>query len=125
MILGIFASQKTPVSILPNSNIPKLEIILNNPGDSPEDFDTEVVEKVRNNLMQLNNIIDVNSYSNNSTGKIELIFDYGTDLELTFFEVNEKIDEVLSVLPYKINRPKVVKSSLSDIPSLYLSVRLK
>jgi multidrug efflux pump subunit AcrB len=125
MILGIFASQKTPVSILPNSNIPKLEIILNNPGDSPEDFDTEVVEKVRNNLMQLNNIVDVNSYSNNSTGKIELIFDYGTDLELTFFEVNEKIDEVLSVLPYKINRPKVVKSSLSDIPSLYLSVGLR
>ncbi len=125
VLLGVFASQKTPVSILPNSTIPKLEIIVNNPGDSPEDFDTEVVEKIRNGLMQLNNIVDIHSYSNNSKGKIELIFDYGTNLELVLFEANEKIDEVLASIEHRIDRPKVVKSNLSDIPSLYFSVELK
>lgn len=124
ILLGIIASQKIPISLLPDSNIPRLEIVINNPGDSPEDFDLEIVQKIRNNVLQVNNVIDINSYSNTTKGKIELIFNYDTDLDLVFFEINEKIDEVLSILPYKIDRPKVIKSSLSDIPSLYLSVSL-
>ena len=125
ILLGIIAFQKISISLLPDSNIPKLEVIINNPGDSPEDFDTEIVQKIRGNLLQVNNIIDINSYSNKTKGKIELVFDYGANLDYIFFEVNEKIDEVLSVLPYKIDRPKVVRSNLSDIPSLYISVSLE
>ncbi len=125
ILLGVIASLKIPISLLPDSNTSKLEVTIDNPGDSPEDFDTEIVQKIRNSLLQVNSIIDINSYSNNTKGKIELIFNYGADIDLIFFEVNEKIDEVLSYLPYKINRPKVTKSSLSDIPSIYLSVALK
>jgi multidrug efflux pump subunit AcrB len=125
ILLGIISFLKIPVSLLPDANIPKIEIIVDNPGDSPEDFDTEVVQKIRNNVLQVSNISDINSYTNTTKGKIELIFNYGADVDLIFFEVNEKIDEVLSTLPYTINRPKVIKSNLSDIPSLYLSVSLK
>ncbi|EZH73682.1 hypothetical protein ATO12_17245 [Aquimarina atlantica] len=125
ILSGIILSQKIPISLFPDSNFPKLDIIIDNPGQSPEDFDNKIVQKVRNNLLQVSSIVDINSYSNTKNGKVELIFDYGSNLDLIFFEVNEKIDETLSDLPYKINRPKVVKSNLSEIPLLYLSVTLK
>jgi multidrug efflux pump subunit AcrB len=124
ILLGIVASNEIPVSLLPDSSIPKLEIIINNPGKSPENFDAEIVDKIRNNVLQVSNIIDINSYSNGSKSKVELEFNYNTNMDLVFFEVNEKIDEILPNLPYKIDRPKVIKSNLSDIPSLYLSVSL-
>ncbi|WP_281989369.1 efflux RND transporter permease subunit [Aquimarina aggregata] len=125
ILLGILSSTKIPISLLPDANIPKLDIIIDNPGDTPEDFDRRIVQKIRNNLLPVGNIIDINSYSDITKGKIELFFNYGTDLDLIFFEVNEKIDETLSSLPSTLKRPKVIKSNLADIPSIYLSVSLK
>lgn len=124
ILLGIIALQQTPISLFPDSSISKLEVIINNPGDSPEDFENEVVGVIRNNLLQVNNIVDIYSYTNKSSGKIELLFNYDVNIDLVFFEVNEKIDEALSTLSRRIDRPKVIKSSLSDIPSLYLAVSI-
>ena len=52
-------------------------------------------------------------------------FNYGTDIDFAFIEVNEKVDRAMSYLPRSIGRPKVIKASVGDIPVFYLNLTLK
>ena len=45
--------------------------------------------------------------------------------DLAFIEVNEKIDAAMNYLPKKMERPKVIKASATDIPVFYLNLTLK
>lgn len=122
LTIGLFSLESIPTTLLPDSDVPKLEIVVENPNMLPEVFDKEVILPIRNSLIQLNGIRDLNSYSNNNISNIGLIFEYGADMNLLFFEVNERIDEILSSLPYRIQRPKVVRQNISDVPSIYLAI---
>ncbi|MFR8553877.1 MAG: efflux RND transporter permease subunit [Bacteroides cellulosilyticus] len=52
-------------------------------------------------------------------------FDFGTNTDLAFIEVNEKIDAAMNYLPKETERPKVIKASATDIPVFYLNLTLK
>ena len=52
-------------------------------------------------------------------------FDFGTNTDLAFIEVNEKIDAAMNYLPKDAERPKVIKASATDIPVFYLNLTLK
>ena len=52
-------------------------------------------------------------------------FEYGTNTDLAFIEVNEKIDAAMNYLPKEAERPKVIKASATDIPVFYLNLTLK
>ena len=54
-----------------------------------------------------------------------MYFEYGTDTELAFIEVNEKIDASMNMLPKEIDRPRVVKASATDIPVFNLNLTLR
>ena len=58
-------------------------------------------------------------------GIIRLSFEYGTNTDLAFIEVNEKIDAAMNYLPKEAERPKVIKASATDIPVFYLNLTLK
>ena len=65
------------------------------------------------------------SETRDGAGVIRLNFDYGTNTDLAFIEVNEKIDAAMNYLPKDAERPKVIKASATDIPVFYLNLTLK
>lgn len=68
---------------------------------------------------------DIHSESRDGAGIIRLSFDYGTNTDLAFIEVNEKIDAAMNFLPKETERPKVIRASATDIPVFYLNLTLK
>lgn len=58
-------------------------------------------------------------------GSILLKFEPGSDVDLLFIDVNEKIDMSMPRMPKEMNRPKVVKASATDIPAFYLDIAFK
>src|SRR5690606_35606121 len=65
---------------------------------------------------------DIRSVTRDENGLIYLRFEYGTDINYAFIEVNEKIDQSMSNLPREISRPKVIKTSATDLPVFYLNL---
>ena len=65
------------------------------------------------------------SETRDGAGIIRLSFDFGTNTDLAFKEVNEKIDAAMNYLPKDTDRPKVIKASATDIPVFYLNLTLK
>lgn len=65
------------------------------------------------------------SETRDGSGIIKLSFEFGTNTDLAFIEVNEKIDAAMNYLPKDAVRPKAVKASATDIPVFYLNMTLK
>ncbi|WP_159731974.1 efflux RND transporter permease subunit [Sphingobacterium sp. 18053] len=122
LMLGCAAFLKLPVSLLPNVDIPNIVIRVDGPDLSSREVEDQLTQPIRNNLLQLRGLKDVESISSEGVGTIRLKFEHGLDISLAFIEVNEKIDLVMSKFPKEIGRPQVIKSTISDIPVFRLNV---
>ncbi len=120
--LGLIVWQQLPISLLPNVPIPRISVQVAYPNTGPEEMERAITEPLRNQLLQLSNLKQLNSESRSDKALLELIFDFNTNTELAFIEANEKIDQAMRRLPRDIERPRVIKANVADIPVMELSV---
>ena len=59
---------------------------------------------------------DIHSESRDGAGMIHLSFDFGTNTDLAFIEVNEKIDAAMNYLPKDTERPKLLRQAQRIYP---------
>jgi len=76
-------------------------------------------------LQQIGNLRDIHTETQDGNAIVRLKFEYGTNTDLAFIEVNEKIDLAMNFIPKTIDRPRVVKASATDIPVFNLNLTLK
>lgn len=124
LLLGLVTSGLLPTSLLPDIAIPEINVQLSYPNNTARELETNVVRPLRNQLLQISKLKEVNSESRDGWAQIQLTFNYGTNTDLAFIEVNEKIDAALQFLPRDLERPKAIKASASDIPILNIAVTL-
>lgn len=124
-ILGIITYLNIPVSLLPDIAIPEITVHVSGNDYSSRELENTVVAPVRQQLLQVGKLRDVRSWTRNGDAIIRLDFDYGTDVELAYIEVNEKIDAAMTRIPRDVDRPRVVKASATDIPVFQLNLTLK
>lgn len=120
--LGLVSLRILPVSLLPDVPIPEVSVQLSYPNTSARELENTVTTPLRNQLLQVGKLRDIRSQTRNGNATITLEFDFGTNTDLAFIEVNEKIDQAMDYLPRDLERPRVIKANVSDIPVFYLSV---
>ena len=125
IVLGVVAANLLPVSLMPDVAIPHITVQVSYPGHSARQLDAAIVNPLQRELMQVGNLAEIRSESRDDHGTIYLHFEYGSDIDFLFIEVNEKIDRAMNNLPREMERPRVVKASATDIPAFYLDVKLK
>jgi multidrug efflux pump subunit AcrB len=124
-ILGIITYVNIPVSLLPDIAIPEITVQLSVENKSAREIENTVVAPLRNQLLQVSRLREIRSETLDGSGTVYLSFDYGTDTDLAFIEVNEKIDAAMNYLPFGTQRPRVIKASATDIPVFNLDLTLK
>ena len=124
-IVGLVTYFTLPVSLLPDIAIPEITVQVSAQNTSARELENTVVKPLRQQLIQVARLKDMDSETRDGAGLIRLNFDYGTNTDLAFIEVNEKIDAAMNYLPKDTDRPKVIKASATDIPVFYLSLTLK
>lgn len=124
LLVGAAAALFIPVSLLPDIDVPEITVQVDKADASSLEIEESLVRPVRQGLAQLHGLERLESTSREGRGTIRLTFEHGTNTDLAFIEVNEKIDRAMNRLPREAERPLVVKASTSDIPAFYLNVRL-
>lgn len=124
-IIGIITYLTLPVSLLPDIPIPEITVQVTGENMSARELENTVVKPIRRQLMQTGKLRDINSETRDGSALVRLKFDFGTNTDLAFIEVNEKIDAAMNSLPRDFRRPRVIKASASDIPVFYLNLTLK
>lgn len=84
-----------------------------------------MTQPLRQQLLQVAGLKEMRSESRMDAGILRLSFETGSDMDLIFIDVNEKVDRAMAFLPKEAERPKVMKTSALDIPAFYLDLSLK
>lgn len=125
IVMSLVAAGLIPVSLMPGIDIPEIIVRMDVPGKPAREMEEQHVSKVRRQLLQVSHLSDIESSASNGQGNIRLVFDYGTSINYALIEVNEKIDALMPAMPEEFVRPRVIKTSATDIPVFYLDVSLK
>lgn len=125
VILGVLVSSFLPVSLLPDIPVPEITVYANYPGADAQQIQQAVTVPLRNQLLQLDHLEEIEAVSNDEQSIVKLRLDYGADVDLAYLETNEKIDILMENFPREMPRPRVVKAGASDIPVFQLNVWCK
>ena len=124
-IVGIVTYKTLPISLLPDIAIPEITVQVTGENSSARELENTVMRTLRAQLMQVGRLEDLRSETRDGSGIVRMRFTHGTNTDLAFIEVNEKIDVAMSHLPKETERPRVIKASAADIPVLYLNLTEK
>ncbi|MBQ9883034.1 MAG: efflux RND transporter permease subunit [Bacteroidaceae bacterium] len=124
-IVGFITYNLLPVSMLPDIAIPQITVQVTGENASARELENTVVAPVRRQLLQVAGLKELRSETRDGLGLVRLEFDFGTNTDLAFIEVNEKIDAAMNSLSKEVARPKAMKASATDIPVLYVNMTLK
>jgi len=125
LLLGIVASLRIPTALMPDIAIPEITVQLTYPNSTARELETNVVRTLRNQLLQVSNLVHIETQTRDGFATLKLQFEFGTDTDYAFIETNEKLDASLNYLPKDLDRPRVIKASATDIPIVNLTVSLK
>ncbi|MFH0842567.1 MAG: efflux RND transporter permease subunit [Bacteroidota bacterium] len=124
LLLGLVASNRLPVSLMPDIDIPEITVAISRSDVSAREIENTVVSILRRNLLQVQGLDRIESESRNGSALIRLSFKFGNDINLAFMEVNEKVDGAMNNLPRDLERPRIIKASATDIPVFMLNITL-
>lgn len=125
VVMGCLALRFIPVSLMPDIDVPQITVQANIPGHSAKEIEQRVISPLRGQLMQVAGVKDIRSEARMDAGRVVMTFEPGSNIDLLFIEVNEKIDRSMNTMPKDMERPKVIKASAMDIPAFYLDIWLK
>ncbi|RZS94573.1 efflux RND transporter permease subunit [Cecembia calidifontis] len=125
MVFSVIVFRTLPISLLPPIDVPQIVIKVNYPNASPEAIEQNVLSPIRESLMTLNGLEDMDSKAGAEVGSVRLVFDYDTPMDLAYIEVNEKIDRLTNSLPSDLSRPQVIRVNTNDIPVVRVQVTPK
>ena len=119
MVMSLVAMGYLPVSLMPAINIPQITVQVAAPGMSVREIDNVLLKPLKNQLSQVAGLKNITAEARADIGTIYM------DFEPDFIDVNEKMDRAITSLPKDVERPKVIKASVTDIPAFYLNLSLK
>lgn len=121
LILSILSITKLPVSMLPDIDIPEITIQISDENKDARQLEETALKPLRQRLQQISNLESLHSTASDKNATIQLRLAYGSNVDLAFIDVNEKVDQVVGNNP-TLTRPKIIKASAGDIPVFYLNI---
>ncbi len=125
VIMGIFSMRFLPVSLMPDIDIPQITIQVSAPGMSVREIDNNILKSMKNQLSRVVGLKNITAEARIDAGVINMTFEPTVNIDVVFIDVNEKLDRMISNLPDGVERPKILKASITDIPAFYLNISLK
>lgn len=99
IVLGIVASFRLPVSLMPEIDIPEITVHYTWDNASINEVENTLTSGLRGQLQQIPKLTEIQSESKEGSGLITMKFEYGTSLDYAFIEVNQKVDASVNRVP--------------------------
>ena len=125
LIFGGITLSRLSIELLPDVTEPTLLVTTNYTGAPAMDVEYRINEPLERYLGSVRGVRSIKGLARQGQSLIFLSFDWGTDMDLAFLNVREKLDQVRPMLPNQAGRPQLIYSSASDEPIATLALTLK
>ena len=115
-ILGGIAASRLPVNLLPEVDFPRISIITNYPGVGPEEIENLLTRPIERAVSTVEGVTTLEGESAEGLSRVQLQFDWGTNLDSAASDVREALDRLRAELPEDAEQPAVLKFDISATP---------
>lgn len=102
ILFGLSSAFGFDLELRPEVNMPVISVIAIYPNAGPEDVEQLVTDPIEDYVNTLSGLDSVTSSSSESQAMIMLSFEYGTDMDEMYIDVQKKIDQVRVTLPDEV-----------------------
>jgi HAE1 family hydrophobic/amphiphilic exporter-1 len=93
-LFGTIALLRLPIQLTPDVEEPQVSVSTFWPGASPSEVEREIVEEQEEQLKSLEGLVEMESSSSDSFGRVTLTFATGTDLDAALLKVSNRLEQV-------------------------------
>ncbi len=122
VVIGIFSYFRLGVDRFPKVDFPIVTITVREDGASPQEIETDVVDKIEEAVNTVSGIDQLNSTSYDGVGQVVVTFVLEKDINIALQEVRDKVNGTLPVLPLDIKSPVVDKVDPDAAPILEVAL---
>ncbi|MGM0508309.1 MAG: efflux RND transporter permease subunit [Fusobacteriota bacterium] len=107
--MGLISMVGIPVESMPEMDFPVVTVQVSYEGVAPADMDDLVADPIEGAIEGVDEIEDIQSYSNEGATFVVVWFDWGVDLDQKVIDIKDKITNIRRSLPSGIDDPLVSK----------------
>jgi len=122
VIIGLYSYRRLTIDLFPKVDLPMITITTIYPGAGPSVVESQVTEKIEDELSTVSNVDTIDSVSMEGVSVIYVEFELGVDIDIMSIEVKDKVDAILSDLPDEVEPPSIVKFDINALPVMNLSI---
>jgi hydrophobic/amphiphilic exporter-1 (mainly G- bacteria), HAE1 family len=122
VVVGYFGYTKLGVDRFPKVDFPIVTVVVREDGASPEEIETDVVDKVEEAVNTISGIDTLSSSSFDGVGQVAITFQLEKNIDVAVEEVRAKVNGVIPDLPLDIKAPVIDKVDPDASPILYIAL---
>ena len=122
VVVGVFSYFSLGVDLFPKIDIPTVQVLILDPGASPEEIETEISKKVEDTVNTISQVDEVRSISSEGQSLVIITFDLAKNGDVAAQEVQNKVNLITNDLPQSAKVPVVQKFDPDAAPVLQVAV---
>lgn len=115
ILFGCVALFRMPMQLTPEVQTPTISVETRWPGASPQEVEREIIIEQEEQLKSVESLTKLSSESSDSSGKITLEFQVGTDMSKAVVDVIGRLEQVADY-PEDCDKPVISTSNSTDRP---------
>ncbi|MCL2506060.1 MAG: efflux RND transporter permease subunit [Endomicrobia bacterium] len=123
IIIGLIFMSRMPVRMMPDVEIPFVQVMITYPGAGPVEIENRISNRVENAMSAISGLKHITSISQDAISTTYLEFDLTKDPEIALQEVKDKIAETRRWFPDDIQEPVVMKIDPEAQPVMTISMK--
>ena len=103
-VVGTIAVSRLPLAFMPEVEDPNLFVIVDYPNASPKAVERLLIRPLEEALSSISGLKRMWSRCDGNGGRVNLFFDFSTDIDMARIEIRERLDRIQSELPEDVER---------------------
>ena len=117
LVVGYIAYTRIPLTLFPEGfDWPRLSVWASYPNAGAVEVEQKVVHHLEEAIAQVSRVKKIRSRASNGGGSAQVEFQKGTDLQLAFAEMKDRLDRIMPDLPDEIEQLWIRRWDQNDIP---------
>src|SRR5579863_399651 len=122
VVIGVFSYFSLGVDLFPKIDIPTVQIVVSDPGASPEEVETEITKKVEDSVNTISQVDEVRSTSSEGQSLVIITFELSKNGDVAAQEVQNKVNLIANDLPTTAKQPVIQKMDPDATPVMQIAV---
>ncbi|UCD85637.1 MAG: efflux RND transporter permease subunit [Deltaproteobacteria bacterium] len=116
VVLGLVSARRMVLDLFPELDFPLVQIIAVYPGAGPEEIESQIVEKIEDEISNISDIEDIFSEIHEGFAWTIVEFNLDADVDIKALDVKDKVEQIKHELPEAAEDPIVVKFDPLSFP---------